>query len=422
MQLYAGLPIITNKTTIEEQKGISHHLLGCIGPQEPTWVVGMFVNRALTVIEEIRRRGKLPILVGGTHFYTQSLLFRNSLVENQADSREHAGIEPEEERVDLLILQQSTEVLYAELQRVDPVMAERWHPRDRRKIQRSLEIYIRTGRTAAEVYAQQRKLAGNEAAMPTMEDVDATGSKEQIMRFDTLVLWVHAEKSVLRERLDARVDKMLEAGLLEEVRTLDAYADVEAAAGRPVDKTRGIWVSIGYKQFKEYMQALRSEETSEKDLEYWKHNASSKTKDSTRQYAKRQIRWIRSKLINSLPASKILHLLDGTDVSTFDSAVINPAVDLTSSFLAAEPMPDPSSLSSAASEQLQPARLHYDDSTASPEKWTKQHCDVCDVTCVVESQWGQHMGSKAHKKAVSKRRQRDREAQADPMVEGEPVG
>ncbi|KAK0284474.1 tRNA dimethylallyltransferase, mitochondrial [Friedmanniomyces endolithicus] len=416
MQLYAGLPIITNKATIEEQKGIPHHLLGCIGLQEPTWVVGMFVNRALTVIEEIRRRGKLPILVSGTHFYTQSLLFRDSLVENDADSGEHAGIEPEEERMDLPILQQSTEILLAELQKVDPVMAERWHPRDRRKIQRSLEIYIRTGRTAAEMYAQQRRLAGTESVTPTMDDVDGAGLKEQSMRFDTLIFWVHAEKSVLRERLDARVDKMLEAGLLEEVRTLDAYAQAEAAAGRPVDKTRGIWVSIGYKEFKEYMHAVQTEETSEKDLEYWKNNASSKTKDSTRQYAKRQIRWIRSKLINSLPTSKILYLLDGTDVSTFDSAVVGPTVELTSSFLAAVPMPEPSSLSSAAAELLQPARLHYDDSAPSSEKWTKQHCEVCNVTCVVESQWGQHMGSKAHKKAVSKRRQRDREAYPGPVL------
>ncbi|KAK1029644.1 tRNA dimethylallyltransferase, mitochondrial [Friedmanniomyces endolithicus] len=422
MQLYAGLPIITNKTAIEEQKGIPHHLLGCIGLQEPTWVVGIFVNRALKVIDEIRRRGKLPILVGGTHFYTQSLLFRDSLVENPADSGEHAGMELGEECMDLPILQQPTEILYAELQEVDPVMAERWHPRDRRKIQRSLEIYIRTGHTAAEVYAQQRKLAGNEAVTPTMDDADGAGQKEQSMRFDTLVFWVHVEKSVLRERLDARVDKMLEAGLLEEVRTLDAYADGEAAAGRPVDKTRGIWVSIGYKEFKEYMHALQNGEASEKDLEYWKHNASSKTKDSTRQYAKRQIRWIRSKLINSLPTSKILYLLDGTDVSTFDSAVVGPAVELTCSFLAAEPMPEPSSLSSAAAEMLQPARLHSDDSAASPEKWTRQHCEVCDVTCVVESQWGQHMGSKAHKKAVSKRRQRDREAYPGPVVGDESVG
>ncbi|KAK0840422.1 tRNA dimethylallyltransferase, mitochondrial [Friedmanniomyces endolithicus] len=230
------------------------------------------------------------------------------------------------------------------------------------------------------------------------------------MRFPTLVFWVHAEQSVLRERLDARVDTMLEAGLLDEVRTLDAYANAEAAAGRPVDKTRGIWASIGYKDFKEYMQVLQSEKASEKNLEYWKHNAPSKTKDSTRQYAKRQVRWIRSKFINSLPASNMLYLLDGSDIPAFDDAVVDPAVDLTSPFLAAELMPDPSSLSPAAAEMLQPARLHYDDSTASPEKWTKQHCETCDVTCVVESQWWQHMGSKAHKKAVSKSKQRDGEA------------
>ncbi|KAK0260438.1 tRNA dimethylallyltransferase, mitochondrial [Friedmanniomyces endolithicus] len=410
MQMYAGLPIITNKTTIKAQKGIPHHLLGCIGLQEPTWVVGTFVSRALKVIEEIRMRGKLPILVGGTHYYTQSLLFRDRLIGNDADPGELADVELGTERVDLPVLQQSTEVLFAELQKVDPVMAERWHPRDRRKIQRSLEIYLKTGHTAAEVYTQQRKLAGDGAVAPAIDHAHGDDTEEQSMRFPTLVFWVHAEQSVLRERLHARVDKMLQAGLLDEVRTLDAYANAEAAAGRPVDKTRGIWPSIGYKDFKEYMQVLQSEKASEKDLEYWKHNAPSKTKVSTRQYAKRQVRWIRSKFINSLPASNMLYLLDGSDIPAFDNAVIDPAVDLTSSFLAAELMPDRSSLSPAAAEKLQPARLHYDDSTASPEKWTKQHCETCDVTCVVESQWWQHMGSKAHKKAVSKNEHRDGEA------------
>ena len=88
MQLYSGLPIITNKITVEEREGVPHHLLGCIGFGEPTWVVGTFVKRALGVIEEIRSRGKLPILVGGTHYYTQSLLFRDRLAETEEDGQD----------------------------------------------------------------------------------------------------------------------------------------------------------------------------------------------------------------------------------------------------------------------------------------------------------------------------------------------
>jgi tRNA dimethylallyltransferase len=88
MQLYSGLPIITNKITVEERKGVPHHLLGCIDFGEPTWVVGTFVKRALSIIEEIRSRGKLPILVGGTHYYTQSLLFRDRLAETEEDGQD----------------------------------------------------------------------------------------------------------------------------------------------------------------------------------------------------------------------------------------------------------------------------------------------------------------------------------------------
>lgn len=73
MQLYEGLPVVTNKITTSEQQGIPHHLLGCIGLKEETWTVGKFVKEALTVIEEIRSRGRLPIVVGGTHYYTQAV-------------------------------------------------------------------------------------------------------------------------------------------------------------------------------------------------------------------------------------------------------------------------------------------------------------------------------------------------------------
>ncbi|KAJ8607881.1 hypothetical protein MRB53_039977 [Persea americana] len=153
MQLYSGLPIITNKITPAEQQGIPHHLLGRIGLNEQTWVVGTFVKQALSVIDEIRARGKLPVLVGGTHYYTQSLLFHDRL----ADGDEVANVEPEnDDQQEWPELERPTEELLEELKRVDPVMAERWHPNDRRKIQRSLQIYLKTGRKASDLYAEQR--------------------------------------------------------------------------------------------------------------------------------------------------------------------------------------------------------------------------------------------------------------------------
>ena len=402
MQLYAGLPIITNKMTPEEQEGIPHHLLGCIGLQEPTWVVGTFVKRALEVIEEIRGRGRLPILVGGTHYYTQSLLFRDWLAQEDGDETKRE--EHEDGKEEFAILQQPTETLLAELQKVDPVMAARWHPNDRRKIQRSLEIYLRTGRTASETYAEQQRHTRN-AEPNASQDVESNARHN--LRFPTLLFWVHAEHSTLRKRLDSRVDKMLEDGLLNEVRALNAFADTEAAAGRPVNETRGIWASIGYKEFKEYTSALQAGSTVDKELQMLKVAALDRTKAATRQYAKRQLRWIRIKLLNALSAAdraQSMYLLDGSDVSAFEDTVLEPAIRVTDAFLtAAQHMPDPASLSSAAAAELsgKPTKT----GRASDVNWTKQHCDVCDVSCVIEAQWMQHIGSSAHKKKVSKKRQ-----------------
>jgi tRNA dimethylallyltransferase len=415
MQLYSGLPIITNKITVEERKGIAHHLLGCIGLDEPTWVVGTFVKRALGVIEEIRSRGKLPILVGGTHYYTQSLLFRDRLAEAEEDGEEeeskkdyHEAQGPTEDLEDKFpILKESTEKLLATLQDVDPVMAERWHPNDRRKIQRSLEIYLQTGRKASDIYAEQR------LAQSTSSSANPSSSEDSGLRFPTLLFWIHAETETLRARLDSRVDKMLQRGLLDEVRTLHDYA-TEHSAQQPIDDSRGIWVSIGYKEFSAYTAALASGEASDTDLQALKDEAIERTKIATRQYAKRQTRWIRIKLLQALQAAHAtssLYLLDGTSVADFEAKVLSPAADVTRDFLAGGPMPEPKDLSAAAAEVFTAAVSHQDPESgaSAPKKWLRQKCELCGVTCVTEKQWAAHARSRAHRRLVSKKRKLEEE-------------
>ncbi|KJX98922.1 trna isopentenyltransferase like protein [Zymoseptoria brevis] len=394
MQLYAGLPIITNKITTEEQEGIPHHLLGCIGLHEQTWVVGTFVRNALKVIAEIRGRGRLPILVGGTHYYTQSLLFKDRLAEKEEVAGESDFVEVTSDKYP--ILKESTEVLLEELTKVDPEMADRWHPNDRRKIQRSLEIYLQTGRKASQIYAEQRQ--GRKTEEDTQPDAGAFD-----MRFDTLLFWIHSENDTLRARLDQRVDKMLDQGLLQEVETLNAFANAQAAQGTPVDETRGIWVSIGHKEFKVYSAALAEGMEDQKQLQKLKAEGLERTKIATRQYSKRQVRWIKIKLVDALAeagSSDSLYLLDGTEVDKFDENVRGPADDLTKRFLEAGSMPEPSSLSSAAAELLgvQRDKGRTDDGG----EWTKQHCATCNVTCVLPEQWRQHIRSKTHKKLCAK--------------------
>ena len=396
MQLYEGLPIITNKMPEDERAGIPHHLLGCIGLNEETWTVGNFVSNALAKISEIRARGRLPILVGGTHYYTQSLLFNDALANKSQDE------EPVSNAERPAILEEPTEVLLAKLREVDPVMADRWHPNDRRKIQRSLEIWLQTGRKASDIYEEQRtrrETAGQEMLLDDSQDAS-------LLRMRTLVLWVGAQSDMLSKRLDARVDKMVTQGLLDEVSTLSEFYNSKIAGGESIDTTRGIWVAIGYKEFLDYQAALRKGDTNPKQLSKLLSEAIEKTKAGTRQYAKRQIRWIRIKLNNAIDtagAKNSFFMLDGSDLSSWSQDVSETGLNLVDSFLKEDTLPDPSSLSPLAAEMLTASKP---DTSARSDLWSRKHCEVCNTTSVTESDWTVHVNSKRHKKAMSSQRKR----------------
>jgi len=135
--MYRGLPIVTNKIPQNERNGIPHHLLDRIGLEEKPWTVHEFVEESSKIIDEIRGRGKLPIVVGGTNFYVFSLLFEDSIMSSEhSDSGAEAEEDGKGTQADLTILEAPTEQIYAKLQAIDPDMARAWHPKDRRKIQR----------------------------------------------------------------------------------------------------------------------------------------------------------------------------------------------------------------------------------------------------------------------------------------------
>ncbi|KAK6002631.1 hypothetical protein QM012_001381 [Aureobasidium pullulans] len=396
MQLYEGLPVITNKMPEDERDGIPHHLLGCIGLNEETWTVGNFVSNALAKIGEIRSRGRLPILVGGTHYYTQSLLFHDALANKSQDE------EPVQNSERPAMLEEPTELLLAKLREVDPVMADRWHPNDRRKIQRSLEIWLQTGRKASDIYEEQRtrrEAAGQDTLSEDSQDAS-------LLRMRTLVLWVGAQSDILSKRLDARVDKMVTQGLLDEVSTLSDFYDKRIADGESIDTTRGIWVAIGYKEFLDYQAALRKGDTTSTQLSKLLTQAIEKTKAGTRQYAKRQIRWIRIKLnsaIDTAGAKNSFFMLNGSDLPNWDQDVSETGLNLVDKFLKEETLPDPSSLSPLAAEMLTASKP---DTSARADLWSRKHCEVCNTTSVTESDWNVHVNSKRHKKAMSGHRKR----------------
>ncbi|CBX98578.1 similar to tRNA isopentenyltransferase [Plenodomus lingam JN3] len=391
MQLYRGLPIITNKITSEEAKGVPHHLLGCIGLEEETWTVGKFVGEGLRIIDEIQSRRKLPILVGGTHYYTQSLLFQDALTDEPT-------LDLHEDNQKFPILQEPTATIHAKLREVDPVMADRWHPNERRKIQRSLEIFLRTGKPASQLYSEQRSLRASSSKTIGEDSIKDRSS----LRFPTLVIWVHANKAVLYPRLDARVDKMLQRGLLDEVQQLSDYREREMSrSNSSIDTSRGIWVSIGYKEFLEYQNARTNQATFESELAKQKHIAIEKTQAATRQYANRQIKWIRIKLLNALihaDAKNTTFLVDGSDLSRWEEDVVQPAVTITQQFLSGQSLPVPIALSPVAADMLTPTRDY--DLAQRPDLWERKVCDTCGTIAVTENDWTLHTRSRAHRKAV----------------------
>lgn len=382
MQLYNGLPIITNKITPAEQRGVPHHLLGHISLDETPWDVDDFRREANRVIQDIRSRGRLPILVGGSQYYVDPLLFKEVILDDMEMDASTS----------FPILRESGEVMLHELRKVDPVMADRWHPNDRRKIQRSLEIYLRTGKRASDYYAEQQ--ARKEAAQQDPTDQQP---------WENLLFWVYSEREVLRTRLDNRVDKMVDGGLLPEVRELFEFKHQKDAAGQILDMTKGIWQSIGYKQFESYMTAV-DEGKEQAETDRLKTAALDEMKTATRRYAVYQTRWIRLKQIPRLrdvgpDAINSLYLLDSTDVTSYKDNVVEPAVKLATQFLQGEARAPPADLSPLAHEVL--TQVSNPPPKATP---CKRMCEVCHTVLMTEEAWEKHHKSATHRRVVRKKK------------------
>ncbi|CAI4214793.1 unnamed protein product [Parascedosporium putredinis] len=306
-------------------------LVVVLGSTDEPWVVEDFKREAVLRIQEIRARGNLPIVVGGTHYYTNALLFEDILVEAEEDKDSEYPI-----------LDEPTEVILAKLREADPVMADRWHPNDRRKIRRSLQIFLRSGQRASEIYLEQRNKG-------SASEEGAKGTRRE--PWESLLLWVHSDSEVLKTRLDVRVDKMVDTGLMDEVHDLYQYRKEQRAVGKEVDLTRGIWQSIGFKEFQAYLEAVDgadladvSMEQREKALAKLKADAIADVKTATRRYAGYQTKWIRRKVIPLLKqqhpdAQDHLFAFDSTDVSAWAKNVASPAADVTRAFLAGETLP-----------------------------------------------------------------------------------
>ncbi|MBW0462792.1 hypothetical protein O181_002507 [Austropuccinia psidii MF-1] len=281
--------------------------------------------------------------------------------------------------------------LHAALKVVDPVMAGRWHWRDLRKVRRSLEVAVCTGRRMSDLVVKQDQ---NDQLPQVNQDR---------VPYRTLIFWLYAHTAQLVPRLDTRVDTMVNNGLLEEVQELKKSRSLIDCDSK-TDFSRGPYQAIGYQEFE---SCHNTQDPHKRHKEVQK--AIELTKISTRQYAKSQVKWITNKFIPELnkfddeSTQLNFYLLDASSLQDWDLNVLTPAQNILNAFLNQEELPLPESLSPIATSILSQAKTK---ATRSLEQLQLKLCTVCttDVdkpVLIEQSSWDEHLKSKRHKKAAT---------------------
>ncbi len=243
MQIYEDMDIGTAKPTLEEMQGIKHYLIGYVSPEQ-RYSVADYKKDAKKAIKEIIKKGKMPIVVGGTGLYLDSLIYEIEYQDIEFDEDYRNQLEKEVEEKGL-------EVLYERAKEIDAEAVKKISSTDKKRILRILEIYHVTGKTKTEQEIESRK-------------------KE--VEYDYKVFALDWERQKLYERINKRVDVMLEQGLIGEVKQILKKYDTFPTAMQ----------GLGYKEVVEY---LKGNLTKEEMIE--------KIKMETRRYAKRQLTWFR---------------------------------------------------------------------------------------------------------------------------------
>lgn len=249
MQIYKELDIGTAKASIEEQDGIKHHLLDFVEPTKE-FSVSEYRDLALPIIENLIKENKVPIIVGGTGFYVQSLLLDN----NYGNS-----YKSEELRLQLknLASEKGNMEVYNILKDIDPESAETIHPNDLKRVIRAIEIF---------------KLSGHKKS-----ELKRTMQTNMQNSIKPLIIVLNRNRDELYNRINLRVDLMIKAGLIDEVKNLVSKYNLT------IDNQ--CMQGIGYKEILDYINNIVDIDTAIENI-----------KINTRHYAKRQLTWFRNQV------------------------------------------------------------------------------------------------------------------------------
>lgn len=243
MQIYKDMNIGSAKVTAEEMQGIKHYLIDCVYPNE-RYSVANYKQDAKKAIEEIISKGKTPIVVGGTGLYIDALIYEIEYKDIRINEEYRKQLEAIKEN-------EGIEVLYKKALEIDPKAMEKISPNDYKRITRILEIYNATGKNKTEQEAESR-----------LNEVP----------YNYKVFAIDYDREKLYERINKRVDIMIEKGLIDEVKSLlEKYSEFPTSMQ-----------GLGYKEVKGYLEGNLS-----------KVEMIEKIKQESRRYAKRQFTWFR---------------------------------------------------------------------------------------------------------------------------------
>lgn len=248
IQVYRGMDIGTAKVTKEEMQGVPHYLIDILDPNEP-FSAFAFKERAQKLITEITERGHIPIIAGGTGLYIQSLIYDYPFDKEEISPEKEQEVKEKMAQLESL----SNEALHDYLKSFDPDSAEDIHPNNRKRVLRAVEYYLKT----------KKLLSYRKKTVQFTEN------------YDTLLIGVEMSREILYQRINCRVDSMLEHGLLQEVEQLmnQGYTSCQSMQ------------AIGYK---ELIPAVNHEIPI--------NQAVDKLKQHSRNYAKRQMTWFKNKM------------------------------------------------------------------------------------------------------------------------------
>lgn len=244
MQIYKDMNIGSAKPSLEEMQGIKHYMIDIVEPDK-RFSVAEYKKQAEQAIEEILSKGKMPIVIGGTGLYADSLIYGIEYPEIEFDKNYRNELE------NIANSKEGLSNLYEKAKEIDSKAIEKISPNDKKRILRILEIYHSTGKTKTELEAESRK---NE------------------VKYDYRVFVINMDRQILYNRINKRVEIMIENGLIEEVKNLlDKYKEFPTAMQ-----------GLGYKEVVEYLNGYLT-----------KDEMIEKIKQETRRYAKRQLTWFR---------------------------------------------------------------------------------------------------------------------------------